>query len=489
MSEQENISNSFKQFDAANAEEFPSRIGGIIFFVVCASLIFAGVAFGAVDFWALGILSLLSGLIAVLWFADAWRSKIFRFSLNPLQIPLLGLILIGVIQLLPLRSLDIPNELLSVPAVSSLSLAPYQTRLAIVQLVVYFIFFAAALTFINNQKRLRKIVLTIIIFAALMAFFGILQRLVNLDAIYGLRPFNQAIPFASFINQHHFAAFMEMTLGVTLGLLLGGAMEKNKRIFLVFAVVIMGIAIIFTSSRGGMLSLLGVIVFIITANILQKPVTETDAPAGKGKNYSRGLAFIGSGLILILMLFGSVLLLGGDESLLRGIGVEGADDLTNGRSHFWQIAWQIFLDYPFLGAGLDSFAFTFPNYDTWNGSYRLEQAHNDYLQILADAGIMGFICVAAFIFLLFKQGLQTVRQSSDSFRRNTAVGALAGCCGILIHSFFDFPLRTPSNALFFLTLAALTTITINPPKSSRKKRKRIASPQMKKELDVRRKLW
>jgi len=487
MSEQENISNSSKRLDA---DETSSRISEVIFFILCATLVFSVVAFGAVDSWALGVLSLLSGVIAVLWLADARLNREFRFSSNPLQIPLLGLITIGIIQLLPLRSPDVPIDLLSVPAISSLSLAPYSTRLAIVQLVVYFIFFAAALTFINNQNRLRKIVLTIIIFSSLMAFFGILQRLVNLDAIYGLRLPGQAVPFASFINQHHFAAFMEMTLGATLGLLFGRATENNKRIFLAFAVVVMGIAIIFTNSRGGMLSLMGVIGFIVTANILQKPVTEMDSPDGTGRNFRRIFAFIGSGLVLILILFGSVLLLGGDESLLRGIGLQNPDDITNGRSHFWRIAWRVFLDHPFLGTGLDSFAFAFTNYDTWNGLYRVEQAHNDYLQILADAGIAGFICAAAFIFLLFKRGLQVIRQSSDPFRRNTAVGALAGCCGILIHSFFDFPLRTPSNALFFLTLAALATVSINQPKTSRKRKKtHIVSPQVKKDIDSQRKFW
>ncbi|MBA3692276.1 MAG: hypothetical protein H0W77_02380, partial [Acidobacteria bacterium] len=59
---------------------------------------------------------------------------------------------------------------------------------------------------------------------------------------------------------------------------------------------------------------------------------------------------------------------------------------------------------------------------------------------------------------------------SDRFRRSTAVGALAGCFGILIHSFFDFPLRTPSNAFFFLTLTILATASITPLKVSRKKR-------------------
>jgi O-antigen ligase len=63
---------------------------------------------------------------------------------------------------------------------------------------------------------------------------------------------------------------------------------------------------------------------------------------------------------LIAVLFGATLLLGGDESLLRGTGFNNPDEITNGRLHFWSVAWRIFLDYPLLGAGLDSFALPLP---------------------------------------------------------------------------------------------------------------------------------
>jgi O-antigen ligase len=455
-----------------SGETSPTRLSEAAFFTLQAILVFSVVAFGAVDVWALGALSLFAGSIAVLWLADAFLGKQFRFASTALQIPLFALISIGIVQLLPLESSsEMPNDLLSVPAINSLSLAPYATRLAIVQLVIYFVFFAAALVFINTDKRLRKIVLTVIIFASAMAFFGVLQRLANLDAIYGLRPFNQAIPFASFVNQHHFAALMEMTIGLTLGLLFGKATKKDKRIFLIFAVMIMGIGLILTGSRGGMISLLCVVGFVVAANLLPKPAIETDEPvAAAAVNYRRSLVLIGAGLALIAVLFGSVLLLGGDDSLLRGTGLQNGNEISNGRFHFWQIAWRIFLDRPVLGAGLDSFGITFTQYDTWNGFYRVEQAHNDYLQILADAGIAGFATVAAFIYLLFKQSAGIIRQSKDNFRRAAAIGALAGCFGVLIHSFFDFPLRTPANAFFFLTLSAIATAAVAPPRHSRKKR-------------------
>jgi O-antigen ligase len=470
MSENRESISASAQIRVMVTDENQSRLNSVVFFTLCALLVFSVVAFGAVSSWALSASVLFSGFILVLWLADAWLKKEFTFNTNRLQLPILGLILIGLVQLLPVRSPDVSSGSLSIPAVASLSLAPYATRLAVVQLIIYFVFFSAALRFINDKNRLRKTVLFVIIFGSVMAFFGILQRFVSVETIYGLRLTNQANPFGSFVNGHHFAAFMEMTVGVALGLLFGKATKANKRIFLITAVVIMGMAIVFTSSRGGLLSLLGVIVFVVAANLLRKPAGDTDSAVEDGKSYRRSLTFIGGGLALITILFVTVLMLGGDTALLRGVGLQNPNDPSNGRIHFWQTALQIFRDRPIFGAGLDSFGTAFTHYDTWNGFYRVEQAHNDYLQILADAGILGFACAATFIFLLFKKGWQIIGESANHFRRGTAVGALAGCFGILLHSFVDFPLRTTSNALFFLTLAVLATASISQPKKSRRKR-------------------
>lgn len=470
MTENQEIKQSF---DAEITEEKPTLFSSIIFVLLCAMLVFSVVVFGAVDVGSLAVLSAVAAFIVIFWLADAWKTGRFKYNSSWLQIPLLGLIIIGLIQLLPLRSFGISEELLPLPTVSSLSLNPYLTRLAVIGLFVNLIFFAAVLTFVNHRNRLKKLILTIIIFGSIMAFYGILQRLANADSIYGLRPALQSNPFASFLNQHHFAAFMEMTMGLTLGILFGKGEKKNIRTFLIIAAVIMGMAIIFTGSRGGLISFLAVLGFILFTNVLwdrQKSDDENESDI-RVSRFRRNLVLVGGGLVLILVLFGAVILLGGDQSLLRGVGLNSDEaNLTSGRTHFWSVALQIFSDYPILGAGLDAFGTAFPRYDSWNGTYRIEQAHNDYLQILADAGILGFTCVIAFIVLLFRQSLKTIGNTSDHFRRNVAIGALAGCFGIIVHSFFDFPLRTPSNAFYFLTMAALATVSIYYPKLHRKSR-------------------
>jgi O-antigen ligase len=105
--------------------------------------------------------------------------------------------------------------------------------------------------------------------------------------------------------------------------------------------------------------------------------------------------------------------------------------------------------------------------------YRLEQAHNDYLQILSDAGIVGGLLGLLFVAWLFRTALARM-QSHDRFRRGVALGALAGCAGVLVHSFFDFTLHALANALMFLVLAALATLNgrVEEPEVQRRRRKR-----------------
>lgn len=473
MTDNQDISKSYAFSGFEKTEEKSTFLSSIIFVLLCGVLVFSVVLYGAVDTGTLTILTAVAGLIVIFWLADAWKTGEFRYDSSPLQIPLLALIFVGLLQLLPFRSFVTPEELNAVESVSALSLNPYLTRIAIIRLFVDFVFFAALLTYVNHRNRLKNLILTIIIFSSIMAFYGILQRLASLEGIYGVRPTPQAIPFASFVNQHHFAAFMEMTMGLTLGILFGKGIKREMRIFLIIAALIMGMAIIFTGSRGGMISFLAVLSFIVSANVLwdrQKSDYE-DAAEVRTSRFRRNLLMIGGGLVLVFVLFGSVILLGGDQSLLRGVGLSvNQDDVSSGRTHFWSVAVKIFFDYPILGAGLDAFGTAFSRYDPWNGMWRVEHAHNDYLQILADAGILGFGCVVAFVFLLFKQSFKTIVNASDHFRRNAAIGALAGCFGILVHSFFDFPLRTPSNAFYFLAMAALATVSVYYPKHRRKRK-------------------
>ena len=447
------------QGETGDLHRAPTRLGSAILILLGVIIVSSTIVYGAVDPGAFAILSMIIGAIVVMWTIDAWRRNEFALRGEALLLPLAALAVIGVIQLLPLSAPNIQEGVLRVQPVFAISLDAYSTRLFLTRLVIYLIFFAAALRFIDSRSRLLKIVLTVIIFGSVMAFFGILQYLSKPGAIYGLRPTPQAIPFGPFVNQHHFAALMEMTAGLALGLLVSSRTKREHRLFLLIAVLLMGIALVLTSSRGGLLSFLALISFLATANFL--PGAGTRKP-GDRKSLKRPLVLAAAGVGLIFLIFGGVLFLGGDQSLIRGVGLEsGQADVTSGRAHFWAVAVKVFLAHPIIGAGLDAFGVAFTRYDTQNGLFRVEQAHNDYLQTLADAGVVGILCIASFIYFLFKKSLAIVSKHTDGYRRDVALGALAGCFGILVHSFFDFPLRTPANAFFFLTLAALATVDLS----------------------------
>jgi len=181
----------------------------------------------------------------------------------------------------------------------------------------------------------------------------------------------------------------------------------------------------------------------------------------------------GLALALIVALFGGVVLLGGEDALTRIIGSVNTDDPTTGRAHFWGVTLDIIKTHPWIGTGLGAFGVVYTGYDSRNGMYRLEQAHNDYLQVLSDGGIIGAVIALFFVVNLFRMGF-TRRDSRDEFRRGVATGAMAGCFAVLVHSFFDFTLHTPANALLFLVLAALATMNgrVEDVHSRRKKRPR-----------------
>jgi O-antigen ligase len=420
-----------------------SWISTIIFVMLCFVPAFAAVMFGGVDNTTWMIIFLFWVGIILLWLAESWKANGFLYNSSALQLPILGLILIGLVQLLPFELVR--------------SIEQYSTRLFTIRLIVLFVFFAACLTFINSERRLKTAAYFVVIFGAAMGFFGILQWLGDPDGIYGLRETPQAISFGPFVNQHHFAAFMEMTGGVTFGLLLEKTKGRERKLLLAAALVVMGVAAALTSSRGGMLGFAAMLAFVTIMNVISRRQANKEKSPAETR---RLIAIAVCGVALLIVIFGLALLLGGNESVLRGIGAERANvDISNGRFHFWPVAVKIFLAHPLLGAGFDAFGVAFTRYDTWNGFFRVDQAHNDYLQMLADAGIAGFACIAAFIYLLFRKGLRVVT-TSHGFRKSAAIGALAGCLGVLVHSFFDFPLRTPSNAFFFLLLAAIATVPI-----------------------------
>ena len=417
-------------------------------------IVITTLAFGTMHYWALSVFAVTAAGLVCLWCLDGLTLRSVQLSRNALQWPLLGMIVLGLVQLLPLRGVA-DNGGLPLSLSRAFSLDPNSTRLFLVQLLSLLIYFAATLIFTDSPRRLRALTRTIIIFGFLLAMFGLTQSLTtNGTRVYWFRQLTQSTAFGPFINRHHFAGYMELVIALPLGLLFSGSLEPHKRPLYAFAALLMAVALIMTNSRGGLISLVAEILFVI---VIAGPGISKSDQARKSSLMRTVLLRAAMALGLGIVLFFGALAVGGPGVFGRLLGTVDAADPTTGRAHFWNVTLDVIKDYPILGSGMGSFSVIYTRYDSGNGLYRLEQAHNDYLQTLADGGIVGGLLGLSFLIILFGRGFAR-RATDDKFRRGVATGALAGCFAVLVHSAFDFTLHTTANALLFLVLAAMATL-------------------------------
>jgi O-antigen ligase len=424
----------------------------LAFLTICVAIVLTTLAYGTVHYWALAVFTISAAGLVAFWAVDAAVLRSALVPVNRLQWPILGLIILGLVQLLPLRDYD--DGGLSLSPVRSLSLDPYSTRLVIFQISALLIYFVITTMFLDTPPRLKALVRTVAIFGFVMAAFGLTQSFTTDGTrVYWFRQLTQSQAFGPFINRHHFAGYMELALAMPLGLLVSGALESYKRPLYAFAVVVMAMSLVATNSRGGIISLGAEIFFVLVVGGFGWRRKKDQPRAQRVRSaLMRGAA----AMAIVLVLLGGALVISGPEVFTRFLGTPVAEDPTQGRAHFWNVTLDVIKAHPLLGSGLGSFSVIYTRYDTRNGIFRLEQAHNDYLQTLSDAGILGGVLGIAFIVILFRRGFAR-RDTHDKFRRGVTTGALAGCFAVLVHSFFDFTLHTTANALLFVILCAVAT--------------------------------
>jgi O-antigen ligase len=118
---------------------------------------------------------------------------------------------------------------------------------------------------------------------------------------------------------------------------------------------------------------------------------------------------------------------------------------------------RMFREHWLLGTGLGSFEYAFPRYQSLTGDEVWDHAHDDFVETLAETGIAGGLLVVASMALWFRLAFRKIQ---ERLRRPTGwlqLGAAVGCCGLLFHSFFDFNLHIPANALWFAACTALAS--------------------------------
>jgi len=127
-------------------------------------------------------------------------------------------------------------------------------------------------------------------------------------------------------------------------------------------------------------------------------------------------------------------------------GLSKPQPYYGGRGEIWENTWTMIRHNPLMGVGLGAYQTAYPIYARDNGVQGVTAAaHNDYLQVLADAGVIGAAIALWFIIVIFRGIARGVR-SPDPMVAAIALGGGAGLFGLLVHSLFDFNLHLPSHA-------------------------------------------
>src|SRR5206468_401819 len=217
---------------------------------------------------------------------------------------------------------------------------------------------------------------------------------------YWLRATGYSV-FGPFVNHNHFAGYMAMLVPVPLALILK-AIRGQARLLYGFAAALMGTAAIVSGSRSGMISLAAAVVLLaVLSKRSRRRVPTDDEWASKRFRLSR----IGPIAVVTLSIMAGVVWIGATPMLERfGEAVDqllrsGSPDVS--RATIWQDTVKMIRDYPILGAGLGTYHTIYPTYAHTENLFGLDYAHNDYLQILAEGGILGGLITVWFIVAVF----------------------------------------------------------------------------------------
>ena len=411
-----------------------SKLG---FFFVAFIIVFTTMAYGTVHQPVLAAFYILVGLVVLLWAMEGYFSGAVRFNANAIQLALLAAAFYGLIQVIPFGSMAETAGVTGLPR--TISLEPFATQVTALHFFALLLLFAATIVLLDSASRIRRMAIVITVFGFAYAFYAILQSVLSPLKIYGL--YEAGAPFGSFVNRHNFAAYMEMTMALPLGLMFVGAVGKDKRLLYVTGIALMGVALLLSGSRGGLVAFVAEVIFLALLT------------AGMKSRSKLGLKLALAALLLAAIIGGAIFV-GGETSLTRVAETAATQDVTTGRSNIWQVTLRVIAANMPFGAGFGAFGVAYTPHDSMSGLERVEQAHNDYLQVLADAGIVGLLIGAFFLWRLFLLGRDAL-SISNSYRRGIALGALAGIFAILVHSIFDFVLHTTAVSVLFLTLLGM----------------------------------
>jgi len=440
-------------------------------FLFLTTLCFAPLAFGSVEIWSIATVEIL-----VLFSALFCLAQIQLRNETILQIPgilpLTLLLVLVIVQLIPM-----PPELVKIiaPGIYNtyaplldltensqwipLTVNQKSTWLELLRLASYSVFYVLTIQLLSRGDHLTKTVKIIVCLATGIAFLAIIQKFTSPHEIYWFRetPQNSGT-VGPWIYHNHYAGFMELVFPITLALFfyyrptftykqnirsriaaIFSAPSSNLHFFLGFSVILILASVFIALSRGGIISIsLGLFFFLLLY-------------AGK-----RGKGKILLPFILIGCLFLAISWFGWDPILKKfNNTLTETGGISDARLLIWQNCAPMIRDFLFTGTGFGTFIHAFQQYNTLPFTEIIDHAHNDYIELLTDGGVLGFILAAWFVIAILIHGFKKLKCRRDSYSVLITIAGLTAIVSLLIHSLTDFNMHNGANGLYFFFLCGL----------------------------------
>jgi O-antigen ligase len=433
-----------RQMTDADRRELSLLLGTILLYGTFGLLMFGPLAFGAVEPWSIFVLESGSVVLTLVWLARQWLDGEMVIRWNPLFLPMagFGILILGQ---LALRTSAYQHDSIS----SALLYCAY-----------------GMLCFLSGQAlvrsvQARKLALIFTVYGSAIAAFALLYGLSPNGRLYWFYPLSHGgWIYGPYVNHNHYAGLMELLAPIPLVLSLTRLAEDKERIAAGVASAVMVGTIFLSGSRGGMLAIF--VELAVLAAILMRHKRSIRVAIGFG-------AFA---VVLLTMLTW----LGGKELTARvsSISTESRTEISGGmRSSIDRDTIQMFRNRPIAGWGLGTFPTVYPQFRSFYTNFFVNEGHNDYLQLLAEMGLLGFGIMTWFLIVLYRGAIPKITNWMSDVSGATTLACTLGFTGILVHSLFDFNLQIPANAALFYVFC---TVAAAPPLRQRLRQRKPSTP-------------
>ncbi|HEX3279898.1 MAG TPA: O-antigen ligase family protein [Pyrinomonadaceae bacterium] len=440
-----------------------ARVLGILVFAgLLALLVITAIPYGTAEAWWKAFFICAAFSLAVLWLIEGYLTGAWITEGSSIILPLVALVLFCFLQTIPLGN--------QAGGTRWLSADQFETRFFALQVSALILCGLFLFRYISSPGRLLLVINFVIVIAVASAIFGVIRQTTQHGVGFGLPLLKPDQGYGQFINRNHFAFLMEMALGLALGMILGGGVKRDQVLLYLAALIPVWTALVLCSSRGGLIAMMAqvIVAAFLVSGFLQsrRGVPGTNAP----ESTSKVLRLLRSSpvrialfLVLVCGVVFGTLYLGGEQLATRieQSRTELAGDtaeLNQGvkRNETWAMTLKMFAAHPILGVGMGAYWVAVPAFHNASGTLTPQEAHNDYLELLASGGLVG-LGIAIWFFVAVAKKAKANLGSPNRLRRAACLGACIGIAGVAVHSLVDFGLHMLINALVFTTLIVIAT--------------------------------